>query len=56
MIGVARGVSVFAYAEPCDMRKNFDTLSAITSKECPAAGRRSGRAKRAEPTRKSQSL
>jgi transposase len=31
MIGVARGVSVFAYAEPCDMRKNFDTLSAIVT-------------------------
>jgi transposase len=31
MIGVARGVSVFAYAEPCDMRKQFDTLSAIVT-------------------------
>ena len=29
MIGVARGVTVFAYADLCDMRKNFDTLSAI---------------------------
>ncbi|HMJ51369.1 MAG TPA: IS66 family insertion sequence element accessory protein TnpB [Polyangiaceae bacterium] len=31
MIGVARGVAVFAYAAPCDMRKNFDTLSAIVT-------------------------
>ena len=31
MIGVPRGVSVFAYAEPCDMRKNFDTLSAVVT-------------------------
>jgi transposase len=31
MIGVARGVTVFAYADPCDMRKNFDTLSAIVT-------------------------
>ena len=31
MIGVPRGVTVYAYAEPCDMRKSFDTLSAVVS-------------------------
>ena len=29
MIGLPRGVSVYAYDEPCDMRKSFDTLTAI---------------------------
>ena len=29
MIGHARGVQVFAYGEPVDMRKSFDTLSAL---------------------------
>ena len=29
MIGVARGVNVYAYAEPVDMRKSFNTLSAL---------------------------
>ena len=29
MIGLARGVSVYAYAEPVDMRKSFNTLSAL---------------------------
>jgi transposase len=29
MIGAARGVQVFAYGEPVDMRKSFDTLSAL---------------------------
>jgi transposase len=29
MIGLARGVSVYAYAEPVDMRKQFDTLAAL---------------------------
>jgi transposase len=29
MIGVPRGVSVFAYCEPCDMRKSFVTLGAL---------------------------
>lgn len=31
MIGAPRGVSVYAYAygEPCDMRKSFNTLSAL---------------------------
>lgn len=33
MIGVPRGVSVYAYAEPCDMRKSFDTLAAIVEQE-----------------------
>jgi len=29
LIGHARGVQVFAYGEPVDMRKSFDTLSAL---------------------------
>lgn len=29
MIGLPRGLSVFAYAEPTDMRKSFHTLSAL---------------------------
>lgn len=29
MIGLPRGVSVFAFDEPCDMRKSFDTLTAL---------------------------
>jgi transposase len=29
VIGVARGVTVFAYAEPVDMRKSFNTLAAL---------------------------
>lgn len=29
MIGVLRGVSAYAYEEPCDMRKSFDTLAAL---------------------------
>jgi transposase len=29
VIGSARGVQVFAYGEPVDMRKSFDTLSAL---------------------------
>jgi transposase len=29
VIGVPRGVSVYAHAEPCDMRKSFNTLAAI---------------------------
>ena len=33
MIGVARGVSVYAYAEPCDMRKSFNTLGALVAEQ-----------------------
>ena len=33
MIGVARGVSVYAYAEPVDMRKSFNTLSALVEQK-----------------------
>ncbi len=29
MIGLLRGVSAYAYEEPCDMRKSFDTLAAL---------------------------
>ena len=31
MIGVPRGVSVFAYAEPVDMRKSFNTLATLVT-------------------------
>lgn len=31
MIGLPRGVSVYAYDEPCDMRKSFDTLTALVT-------------------------
>lgn len=31
MIGVPRGVSVFAYADPVDMRKSFNTLAALVT-------------------------
>jgi transposase len=29
MIGLPRGVDVFMYGEPCDMRRSFNTLSLI---------------------------
>jgi transposase len=29
MIGALRGVSAYAYGEPRDMRKSFDTLAAL---------------------------
>jgi transposase len=29
MIGLPRGVEVFLYSEPCDMRRSFNTLSAL---------------------------
>lgn len=29
MIGLPRGLSVYAFDEPCDMRKSFDTLTAL---------------------------
>lgn len=31
MIGTLRGVSVYAYGEPCDMRKSFNTLSSLVT-------------------------
>jgi transposase len=31
MIGTARQIAVYAYAEPCDMRKSFNTLAALVS-------------------------
>ncbi len=31
MIGLPRSVSVFAFDEPCDMRKSFDTLTALVT-------------------------
>ena len=33
MIGIVRGVSVYAWAEPVDMRKSFNTLSALVDKQ-----------------------
>ena len=31
MIGLPRGVTVYAFDEPCDMRKSFDTLAALVT-------------------------
>jgi transposase len=31
LIGLPRGVSVYAFDEPCDMRKSFDTLTALVT-------------------------
>ena len=31
MIGLPRGVAVYAFDEPCDMRKSFDTLTALVT-------------------------
>lgn len=33
MIGHARQIAVYAYDEPCDMRKSFDTLSALVTQK-----------------------
>jgi transposase len=33
MIGLSRALSVFAYTEPCDMRKSFNTLSALVEEQ-----------------------
>ncbi len=33
MIGALRGVSAYAYGEPCDMRKSFDTLAALVKEQ-----------------------
>lgn len=33
MIGTLRGVSVYAYSEPCDMRKSFNTLEGLVESE-----------------------
>ena len=33
MIGSLRGVSVWAYGKPCDMRKSFNTLQALVEGE-----------------------
>lgn len=33
MIGLPRGLSVFMYSEPTDMRKSFNTLSALVEVE-----------------------
>ena len=33
MIGSLRGVSAYAYGEPCDMRKSFNTLSAMVANQ-----------------------
>lgn len=31
MIGLPRGVTVYAFDEPCDMRKSFDTLTSLVT-------------------------
>jgi len=31
MIGLPRGVTVYGFDEPCDMRKSFDTLTALVT-------------------------
>jgi len=31
VIGLPRGVSVYAFDQPCDMRKSFDTLTALVT-------------------------
>jgi transposase len=33
VIGLPRGVEVFIYAEPCDMRRSFDKLSLLVEHE-----------------------
>ena len=33
MIGSLRGVSVWAYGHPCDMRKSFNTLQALVEEQ-----------------------
>ena len=33
MIGLSRGLVAWAYTEPCDMRKSFNTLGAIVEQE-----------------------
>ena len=33
MIGATRGVSVHVYDQPCDMRKSFNTLSAVVEQQ-----------------------
>lgn len=33
MIGLPRGVSVYAFDAPCDMRKSFDTLTALVTEQ-----------------------
>ncbi len=33
MIGLPPGVSVYAFDQPCDMRKSFNTLAAIVTEE-----------------------
>lgn len=31
MIGLPRGVEVYMYGKPCDMRRSFNTLSVLVS-------------------------
>lgn len=33
MLGALRGVTVWAYGSPCDMRKSFNTLQALVERE-----------------------
>lgn len=39
MIGLPRGLSVFAMTEPVDMRKSFDTLGALVTPKHPTDAR-----------------
>jgi transposase len=33
VIGLPRGLTVYAFDEPCDMRKSFDTLTALVTEQ-----------------------
>jgi len=46
MIGLPRGLTVFMYGEPVDMRKSFDTLSALVTQGAPNHRRSHQRRKR----------
>jgi transposase len=37
VIGLPRGVTVYAFDEPCDMRKSFDTLAALVTERMKRA-------------------
>jgi transposase len=38
VIGLPRGVTVYAFDEPCDMRKSFDTLTALVTERMGRQG------------------
>jgi hypothetical protein len=43
VIGLPRGLTVYAFDEPCDMRKSFDTLTALKTRG-PLSPQRQARA------------